>query len=78
MEAALPLARASDLLNERLARRIFSLSEGLIGEIVAIVTKAVIIAINSGRERVTRASFDELPYVPISQRHNADLRGSLL
>ena len=35
LEGALPLARASDLSDEPLARRIFQLSEGLIGEVVA-------------------------------------------
>ncbi|NNG71918.1 TniB family NTP-binding protein [Rhizobium laguerreae] len=78
LEAALPLIQVSDLSDERLARRIFNLSEGLIGETVAIVTKAVIAAIRSGAERVTKAGLDELHYVPISQRRNAVLRESLL
>jgi hypothetical protein len=78
LETALPLARASDLSDERLARRIFNLSEGLIGETVAIVTKAVIAAIRSGAERVTKASLDELHYLPISQRRNAPMREKLL
>lgn len=78
LEAALPLRKASDLSDERLARRIFNLSEGLIGETVTIVTKAVIAAISSGAERVTKAGLDELRYVPISQRRNAALRESLL
>ncbi|MFJ1311869.1 TniB family NTP-binding protein [Agrobacterium sp. P15N1-A] len=78
LEAVLPLARASDLSDERLARRIFNLSEGLIGEIVAIVTKAVIAAIRSGAERVTKASLDRLHYLPISQRRNTPMREELL
>lgn len=78
LEAALPLAKVSDLSGERLARRIFNLSGGLIGEIVAIVTKGVIAAIRSGAERVTKAGLDELRYIPISQRRNAALRESLL
>ncbi len=78
LEAALPLSRCSDLSNEPLARLIFSLSEGLIGEIVAIVTKAAIAAIKSGAERITKAGVDDLPHVPISQRRNSPLRQSLL
>lgn len=78
LEAALPLARSSDLSDEPLARRIFSLSEGLIGEIVAIVTKAAINAIRSGTERISKAGVDELRHVPISQRRNSALRQSLL
>lgn len=78
LEAALPLARCSDLSSEALARRIFSLSEGLIGEIVAILTKAAIAAIRSGAERITKAGVDALRHVPISQRRNSALRESLL
>lgn len=78
LEAALPLARSSDLSREASARRIFSLSEGLIGEIVAIVTKAAIAAIRSGAERITKAGVDELRHVPISRRRNSALRESLL
>ncbi|KAE8243206.1 hypothetical protein A4X03_0g7838 [Tilletia caries] len=78
LEAALPLAKTSDLSNEPLARRIFGLSEGLIGEIVTIVTKAAIAAIRSGTERISKANIDALRYVPISQRRNSPLRQSLL
>ncbi|RDL46781.1 hypothetical protein BLJAPNOD_06440 [Ensifer sp. M14] len=78
LEAALPLARISDLSDERLARQIFSLSEGLIGEIVTIVTKAAVAAIGSGAERITKAGIGELHYVPISHRRNSALRESLL
>ncbi|MFC3967608.1 hypothetical protein ACFOVS_05625, partial [Rhizobium lemnae] len=78
LEAALPLARSSDLSNEALARRIFDLSEGLIGEIVTVVTRAAITAIRSGTERISKASIDELRHVPISQRRNSGLRESFL
>lgn len=78
LEAALPLARGSDLSNEPLARRIFSLSEGLIGEIVTIVTKAAVAAIRSGKERITKAGIDELGHVPISQRRSSAQRENLL
>lgn len=78
LEAALPLAKSSDLSNEPLARRIFSLSEGLIGEIVTIVTKAAVVAIRSGTERISKASIDELRHVPVSKRRNSALRESLL
>lgn len=78
LEAALPLAKNSDLSNEVLARRIFDLSEGLIGEIVTVVTRAAIAAIRSGTERISKASIDELRHVPISQRRNLALRESLL
>ena len=78
LESALPLARSSDLSDEPLARKIFSLSEGLIGEIVSIVTKAAINAMRSGAERITKAGVEGLHHVPISQRRSSALRQSLL
>lgn len=78
LEGALPLAKSSDLSNEALARRIFDLSEGLIGEVVTIVTKAAIATIRSGTERISKASIDELRHVPLSQRRSSALRESLL
>lgn len=78
LEGALPLARQSDLSEEKLAREIFRLSEGLIGEVVAIVTTAAVAAVRSGTERISRASIDELNYVPVSRRRDARLRDGLL
>ncbi|CUX02026.1 MULTISPECIES: TniB family NTP-binding protein [Rhizobium/Agrobacterium group] len=78
LEAALPLAKSSDLSSEPLARRIFGLAEGLIGEIIAIVTKAAVAALLSGAERITKTGIDELRHVPISHRRTSDLRESLL
>ncbi|RWA98215.1 TniB family NTP-binding protein [Mesorhizobium sp.] len=78
LEGALPLARCSDLSDEKLARTIFQLSEGLIGEIVTIVTSAAIAAAQSGAERITKAGIDELNYIPVSKRRQARLRDGLL
>ena len=78
LEGALPLARRSDLSEEKLAREIFRLSEGLIGEIVAIVTTAAVAAARSGAERITKTSIDELDYVPVSRRRGARQRDGLL
>lgn len=73
--AAFPLAKSSDLSNETLARQIFNLSEGLIGE---IVTKAAVAAIMSESERITKAGIDELHHVPVSQRRSRTFRDSHL
>lgn len=78
LESALPLAHRSDLSDEQLAREIFRLSEGLIGEIVAIVTAAAVAAVRSGAERITGAAIDALDYVPVSRRRGARLREGLL
>jgi SpoVK/Ycf46/Vps4 family AAA+-type ATPase len=78
LEGALPLAGSSDLFDEKLAREIFRLSEGLIGEIVAIVTTAAAAAARSGTERITKAVIDELDYIPVSKRRRAPVRDCLL
>lgn len=78
LEGALPLARASDLSDEPLARALFQLSEGLIGEIVAIVSAAAVAAARSGAERITKSGIEELRYVPVSKRRRAPVRYELL
>ena len=78
LESALPLARASDLSDEPLARTIFQLSEGLIGEIVAIVSAAASTAVRSGEERITKSGIEALRYVPVSKRRRAPVRDDLL
>lgn len=78
LEGALPLAKCSNLSDEPLARKIHALSEGLIGEIVGIVTKAAIGAARSGKERITRNGIDDLKYIPISNRRHAQQRDHLL
>ncbi|CUX72025.1 MULTISPECIES: TniB family NTP-binding protein [Agrobacterium] len=78
LEAALPLARISDLSSEPSARLLFSLSEGLIGETITIITKAAVAAVQSGTERITKAGIVELRHIPISQRRNPSLRDNLL
>ena len=78
LEAALPLARVSDLSDEPMARMIFQLSEGLIGETVAIVSAVALAAVRSGTERITRSGLDALHYVPVSKRRRARGRDDLL
>ncbi len=78
LESALPLARASDLSNEPLAKTIFRLSEGLIGEIVAIVSAAAVTALRSGAEQITKSDIEELHYIPVSMRRRAAARNALL
>ncbi len=76
LEASLPLARSSGLSDEKLAREIFQLSEGLIGEIVALVTTAAIAAVRSGTERIR--NLEALHYIPVSKRRRALARNDLL
>ena len=77
LEGALPLAKSSGLSDEPMARLIFELSEGLIGETVAIVTAAAVAAVRSGAEHISRNSLRDLGYIPLSQRRQTVIREAL-
>ena len=78
LEAALPLMRPSNLSDERTARAVFALSEGLIGEVVGLVTRAATAAIRDGSERITAASIEALGTIPLSRRRGSPQREALL
>lgn len=68
LEAVLPLRRPSGLIRSALAGRIFQLSEGVLGEIVAIVTRAAAVAVASGTEAITSKSLDGAGFIRPSER----------
>ena len=68
LEAVLPLRRASGLIRPALAGKIFSLSEGVLGEIVAVVTRAAARAVTSGAEAITPRLLDEAGFTRPSDR----------
>lgn len=71
----LPLKRVSELTEAPLAQRIYTLSDGLVGEIVRIVSLAAALAVG-GDERITLGLVDALRYVPLAKRFSAaELRG---
>nr|WP_246363373.1 TniB family NTP-binding protein [Deinococcus budaensis] len=74
-ETTLPLKRASGLADEALARRIHSLSEGLIGEVAKILAEAARMAISDGTEQIDARKLDNLPYYvsPSQQRERVEL-----
>lgn len=78
LEAALPLARPSEFSQERIARNVFALSEGLIGETVRILVEAAILAIRDSAERITPKTLAALHYIPLSERRRSALRQELL
>ena len=73
----MPLAHASNLSQPPLARMIHDQSEGLIGEVVDIVTRAAIAAVESREERITSSTVMALRYVPLSLRRNSALRHAM-
>ncbi len=68
LEAVLPLRRPSGLARSKLAAKILSLSEGVLGEIIAIVTRAAVIAVQAGAESISVKLIDQVGFIPPSER----------
>ncbi|MBX9907838.1 MAG: TniB family NTP-binding protein [Beijerinckiaceae bacterium] len=68
LEAVLPLRRPSGLAESAMALRILAASEGVLGEIVSMVTKAAVLAISSGVEAITMRVLDGSGFVRPSER----------
>lgn len=64
----MPLRRPSQLAKPALGEKILSLAEGVLGEIVSIVTRAAVRAVTSGTETITSKLIDELGFISPSQR----------
>jgi hypothetical protein len=64
----LPLRRPSQLAQPALAEKVLSAAEGILGEIVSIVTRAAVRAIASGTESITAKLIDEMGFISPSQR----------
>lgn len=61
-EAFLPLKEPSMLIENSLATKILSRSEGLIGEITTILTLSTKLAIEKGKEKITHQILDSIDY----------------
>jgi len=68
LEAVLPLRRASGLAEPALAQKILATSEGILGEIVAIVTRAAVQAVVSGVEAISIKIIDQTGFISPSGR----------
>lgn len=67
-EALIPLENPSFLVENSMALRILSMSEGLIGEINTILTKAGELAIKSGINKIDHKILDNIDYVSPEDR----------
>lgn len=67
-ERMLPLREASNLHDTALASRLFSMSEGYIGELSRVLTKAAAYAVESSIERVNDKVLDRIEWVSPSDR----------
>ena len=68
LEMTLPLKHASHLHKPPLLGKIIAMSEGILGEIVDLLTEATIAAIESGEERITPALLDSLGWLTPKER----------
>jgi hypothetical protein len=67
-ERTLPLRRRSSLTNPVFARRVLTMSEGILGEIVTLLTRSAEMAVIMGTERIELETLDRIDYLPPSQR----------
>jgi len=68
LEAVLPLRRASQLAKPAIAEKILSAAEGILGEVVSIVTRAAVRAVVTGAEAITAKLIDETGFISPTQR----------
>lgn len=68
LEAVLPLRRPSHLSEPELATYILAKTEGTIGEIVTLLTRAAVAALKSGHECIDRSLLDAVDYHSPSER----------
>lgn len=67
-ERMLPLKKPSNLIGTELAVKLLAMSEGLIGELSAILVKAAVKAVKSGDEQITVRLLNSLKWIPPSKR----------
>jgi len=68
LEAVLPLRCPSHLARPALASKILSAAEGILGEVVTIVTRAAVRAVMSGTESISAKMIEECGFTAPSQR----------
>jgi hypothetical protein len=68
LEAVLPLRRPSQLAKPALAQKILTAGEGILGEMVAIVTRAAVRAVTTEAECITAKLIDEMGFISPSKR----------
>jgi type II secretory pathway predicted ATPase ExeA len=67
-ERAIPLRQPSNLIDSALADKIYSMSEGYIGEISRLLEIAAVDAVETGAERIDKKRLDRIGWVAPSER----------
>jgi hypothetical protein len=68
LEAVLPLRKPSGLASAPVAARILAASGGVLGEIVALITRAAVNAVTSGAERISARMIEDARFIAPSDR----------
>jgi hypothetical protein len=68
LEAVLPLRKPSHLTDPAMAARILSASEGVLGEIIAIVIRAAALAVDTGKETISARMIEGAGFIRPSER----------
>jgi type II secretory pathway predicted ATPase ExeA len=71
LEAVIPLKEPSGLSEPLIAQKLLAASEGILGEVVTIVTRAAVAAIESGKEMIRPEALDGMGFMPPSERRRA-------
>lgn len=68
LEAVLPLRKPSHLTDPAMAARILSAAEGVLGEIIAIVIRAAVKAVETGAETISPRMIERAGFIRPSER----------
>lgn len=68
LEAVLPLRKPSHLADSALAGRILSASEGVLGEMIAVVIRAAVRAVETGAEAISTRMIEDTGFIRPSER----------
>lgn len=68
LEAMLPLRERSGLEEPAFAQKLLNAAEGILGEVVNLVTTAAVAAVAAGEERIRIERIDDIGFIPPTER----------
>ena len=68
LEAMLPLREQSGLEEPAFAQKLLNAAEGILGEVVNLVTMAAVAAVAAGEERIRIERIDDIGFIPPTER----------
>ena len=68
LEALLPLRRPSNLARPALAQKVLAAAEGILGEVVAMLTRAAVRAVTTGTEAISVQMIEDCGFLSPSER----------